>query len=129
MNMVMNNDGAGGLYQANSLASPATWEEDLRERELLGKVDLIFTNPPFGSKIPIDDPAILEKFDLGHAWSYDKEADTWTMTGPSRNPSRRKSCSSNVASSSSSRAPDAWRWSCRTAFSAHPAWAMSAIGF
>lgn len=80
MNMVMNNDGAGGLYQANSLASPATWEDDLRERELLGKVDLIFTNPPFGSKIPIDDPAILEKFDLGHAWSYNKEADTWTKT-------------------------------------------------
>ncbi|OYY95918.1 MAG: N-6 DNA methylase [Hydrogenophilales bacterium 28-61-23] len=79
MNMVMNNDGAGGLFQANSLASPATWEDALRERELLGKVDLIFTNPPFGSKIPIDDPAILEKFDLGHSWSYDKEADTWTM--------------------------------------------------
>lgn len=80
MNMVMNNDGAGGLYQANSLASPATWEDSLRERELLGKVDMIFTNPPFGSKIPIDDPAILEKFDLGHSWSYDKEADTWTKT-------------------------------------------------
>lgn len=80
MNMVMNNDGAGGLYQANSLVNPAMWEEGLRERELLGKVDLIFTNPPFGSKIPIDDPAILEKFDLGHSWSYDKAADSWTMT-------------------------------------------------
>lgn len=81
MNMVMNNDGSGGLFQANSLASPATWEEALRERSLLGQVDLIVTNPPFGSKIPIDDPAILEKYDLGHAWSYDKAADTWTMTG------------------------------------------------
>jgi type I restriction enzyme M protein len=80
MNMVMNNDGAGGLYQANSLASPATWEEGLRDRELLGKVDLIFTNPPFGSKIPVDEPSILEKFDLGHAWSYDKSLDTWTKT-------------------------------------------------
>jgi type I restriction enzyme M protein len=80
MNMVMNNDGAGGLYQANSLASPATWEEGLRVREPLDKVELIFTNPPFGSKIPIDDPAILEKFDLGHSWSYDKDADTWIMT-------------------------------------------------
>ena len=78
MNMVMNNDGAGGLYQANSLASPATWEDDLRERHLLGKVDFIFTNPPFGSKIPIDEPAILEKYDLGHSWSYDKEQDVWT---------------------------------------------------
>lgn len=79
MNMVMNNDGTGGLFQANSLASPATWEEALRDRGLIGGVDLIFTNPPFGSKIPVDDPAILEKFDLGHTWSYDEGADKWTM--------------------------------------------------
>jgi type I restriction enzyme M protein len=80
MNMVMNNDGAGGLYQANSLESPATWDVGLRDRNLLGEVDLIFTNPPFGSKIPIDDPSILEKFDLGHIWVYNKLADTWTKT-------------------------------------------------
>jgi type I restriction enzyme M protein len=80
MNMVMNNDGAGGLFQANSLASPATWDNDLRARNVMGKVDLIFTNPPFGSKIPIDDPAILEKFDLGHIWNYDAATDEWRMT-------------------------------------------------
>lgn len=80
MNMVMNNDGAGGLYQGHSLASPATWSEDLRDIELMGKVDLLFTNPPFGSKIPIDDPAILEKYDLGHTWSYNAEKDEWAMT-------------------------------------------------
>lgn len=79
MNMVMNNDGAGGLYQANSLASPATWDESLRERDLMGRVDLIFTNPPFGSKIPVDDPAILEKYDLGHSWSYDTNVDRLVM--------------------------------------------------
>ena len=78
MNMVMNNDGAGGLYQANSLASPATWNDDLRNRSLMDSVDLIITNPPFGSKIPVDDPAILEKYDLGFTWSYDSEGDTWT---------------------------------------------------
>lgn len=77
MNMVMNNDGAGGLYQANSLASPAVWEESLRDRSLLGSVDLIFTNPPFGSKIPVDDPSILEKYELGHSWSYDEKSDIW----------------------------------------------------
>lgn len=80
MNMVMNNDGAGGLYQGNSLASPATWDESLRTRNLLDKVDLLFTNPPFGSKIPVDEPAILEKFDLGHAWTYDEPTDDWRMT-------------------------------------------------
>lgn len=79
MNMVMNNDGSGGLYQGNSLESPAVWHQDLRNRALLGKVDQLFTNPPFGSKLPISDSAILEKYDLGHAWSYDKEADRWEM--------------------------------------------------
>lgn len=79
MNMVMNNDGAGGLYQANSLENPAVWrDENLRNRKLLGRVDLLFANPPFGSKIPVTDPAILEQYDLGHRWSYDEAADTWT---------------------------------------------------
>ncbi len=80
MNMVMNNDGSGGLFQANSLVSPATWDEVLRARKVMGNVDLLFTNPPFGSKIPITDPAILEQYDLGHAWTYDKKTDCWTVT-------------------------------------------------
>jgi len=79
MNMVMNNDGSGGLYRENSLANPVTWGENLRDRKLLGKVDILFTNPPFGSKIHITEPAILETYDLGHQWSYDTETDSWTM--------------------------------------------------
>ena len=65
MNMVMNNDGAGGLFQANSLEAQATWDINLAARKLFGRVDLLFTNPPFGSKIPVDQPSILEKYDLG----------------------------------------------------------------
>ena len=80
MNMVMNNDGAGGLFQANSLKARATWEDELRECKLIGQIDLLFTNPPFGSKIPIDDPSILETYELGHIWSYDDATDKWTMT-------------------------------------------------
>lgn len=80
MNMVMNNDGAGGLFQANSLESPVTWDPDLFERNILGHVDILFTNPPFGSKIPVTDTAILEKYDLGHTWSYDKASDRWIKT-------------------------------------------------
>lgn len=82
MNMVMNNDGAGGLYQSNTLARPVTWKPDLRERELMGTVDLIFTNPPFGSKIVIDDPAILEQYDLAHVWDYDEEDDRYSLREP-----------------------------------------------
>lgn len=80
MNMVMNNDGAGGLFQANSLESPVMWDNDLRKRNVLGNAELLFTNPPFGSKISVADPAILEQYDLGHAWTYDKTADRWEMT-------------------------------------------------
>src|ERR1043166_179242 len=80
MNMVMNNDGSGGLYQGNSLKSPATWDGPLADRNLLGSVDLLITNPPFGSKIPVDEPSILENYDLAHVWRYDREQDSWEMT-------------------------------------------------
>lgn len=82
MNMVMNNDGSGGLYQANSLARPVTWSEVLRDRELLKSVDLLFTNPPFGSKIPVDDPSILEQYELAHIWDYDEDGDRYFMREP-----------------------------------------------
>ena len=78
MNMVMNNDGAGGLYQANSLEATTSWLDDAaRARKLRGRVDLLFTNPPFGSKIPVTDPSVLEQYDLGYRWAYDEAADTW----------------------------------------------------
>ena len=82
MNMVMNNDGSGGLYQGNSLAAPVTWRAPLRDRELVGAVDILFTNPPFGSKIPIDDPSILEKYELGHVWDYDEDRDRYHIREP-----------------------------------------------
>jgi type I restriction enzyme M protein len=40
--------------------------------------DVIVTNPPFGSKIPIKDPAILEQYDLGHIW--EKNNGYWVKT-------------------------------------------------
>ncbi|MCY3959416.1 MAG: type I restriction enzyme HsdR N-terminal domain-containing protein [Chloroflexi bacterium] len=82
MNMVMNNDGAGGLYQANSLAASVTWGSDLRSRDLEDSVDLLFTNPPFGSKIKIDDPAILERYDLAYTWDFDADNDRYYIREP-----------------------------------------------
>lgn len=80
MNMVMNNDGSGGLYPADSLKPQASWIDNLRKRKLMGNVDLLFTNPPFGSKIPVSDPSVLEQYDLGHIWNYAKSNDEWSMT-------------------------------------------------
>jgi type I restriction enzyme M protein len=78
MNMVMNNDGEGGLFQANSLANPHTWSPSAAARLPLGSVDVIFTNPPFGAKILIDDEEILSQFDLAAIWDKDDRGH-WTI--------------------------------------------------
>lgn len=95
MNMVMNNDGSGNILQNNSLLPPHEWTEDfrtslaealgidkssIRNHSTIGFFDVIVTNPPFGSKIPIKDKDILEQFDLAHVWENDKDSNTWKMT-------------------------------------------------
>jgi type I restriction enzyme M protein len=82
MNMVMNNDGSGGLFQGNSLERPINWLEDLRRRNLMGTVDMLFTNPPFGSRIRIEDPTILEQYELAHVWDYDESLDRYALREP-----------------------------------------------
>jgi type I restriction enzyme M protein len=82
MNMVMNNDGSGGLYQGNSLERPVRWSRELQALDLMNKVDVLFTNPPFGSRIPVAEPSILEQYDLGHFWVYDDKEDTYSIRQP-----------------------------------------------
>ncbi|WP_334016503.1 N-6 DNA methylase [Burkholderia gladioli] len=68
MNMVMNNDGSGNLFQCNSLEHPHRWPNGGPPHWLLGGVDVIFANPPFGTEITIDDPRILAQFDVASVW-------------------------------------------------------------
>lgn len=87
MNMVMNNDGHGNIYCFNGLAFGIpqfmSESEDMRRFQKAtgghGTFDYIFTNPPFGSKIPIVDPEILKHYDLGHNW--ERAGDTWVRSG------------------------------------------------
>lgn len=93
MNMVMNNDGSGNILNTNSLLPPHEWDEDFKLRlasalgvskdsfideNSLSYFDVIVTNPPFGSKIPIIDHAILKQYDLAHIW--ENKDGTWTKT-------------------------------------------------
>jgi type I restriction enzyme M protein len=78
MNMVMNNDGSGGLYQANTLENPHTWSTGLRDAVLLGSIDVIVSNPPFGAKIPIDDEDTLTQYDLACVWDQDADGN-WSI--------------------------------------------------
>ncbi len=105
MNMVMNNDGSGNMFQTDSLEPPYMWSEefrnslaaainkgepdrskyisgkDLRSWKDIGRFNVIFTNPPFGSKILIKDIPVLEQFDLGHIWTKpNKKSGLWIKT-------------------------------------------------
>jgi type I restriction enzyme M protein len=72
MNMILNNDGHGNIFVANSLEiSPLT----ISERQFSGAehlefetFDIVLTNPPFGARIPVDDPIVLRGLDLGYQW-------------------------------------------------------------
>ena len=69
MNMIMNNDGRGGLYSVNSLKDPNDWPKEVSQKIQLGSMDFVMANPPFGAKIKIDSREILEHYDLAHGWS------------------------------------------------------------
>lgn len=91
MNMVMAGDGHANVFHINSLAYPKgdnryeleqvdkaikrsiSWSGDknfpFEYDDARGKFDLIFTNPPFGAKIPITDRDILDMYDLGRGSS------------------------------------------------------------
>lgn len=80
---------AATFYKTTPCAPPHEWSSEVRKtlcktfeleegairREKdLALFDIVVTNPPFGSKLPIKDANILEQFDLGHTWRKDKES-------------------------------------------------------
>ncbi|MBF0631092.1 MAG: N-6 DNA methylase [Magnetococcales bacterium] len=101
MNMVMNDDGQGGITHLDGLDRPERWQfprknhkvmqkngtwteeriDDFFRRELVeGTFDIVATNPPFGTKIKIDSEAILSQYDLARKWSFDQERGLWSAT-------------------------------------------------
>lgn len=78
MNMVMNNDGAGGLFQGNSLDHPHTWSPELAAAAPLGSMAVVVTNPPFGANIVIDDEDVLAQYELAAMWDQQDDG-TWQM--------------------------------------------------
>lgn len=83
MNMVMNNDGRGGLFWVNSLLRPSAWPHAVQQSIELGSMDIVMANPPFGTKIKVEGQDILDQYDLAHVWH--KENRRWMMEGALRN--------------------------------------------
>ena len=71
MNVVMASNAEAHLFNMNSLEFPAGHLPGVRgpaRSPTLGSMDVVMTNPPFGSDIPITDPSILRNYDLAHIW-------------------------------------------------------------
>ncbi len=64
MNLVLHGDGSSNVFRADSVRSPGEWGAEVRQAVPYGKVDVLFTNPPFGGKAKIDDGHILSRYEL-----------------------------------------------------------------
>ena len=78
--MAIIGDGRGGIFCENSLYSPEEWNLKTKQKIELEKFDVLLTNPPFGVKIPIKGERILQQYDLGFKWKFNKEMEQWERT-------------------------------------------------
>ncbi|OBX35168.1 putative type I restriction enzymeP M protein [Halomonas elongata] len=64
MNLALHGDGSTNVVRANSLTPVGEWDGSASDKVGLEQFDVVVTNPPFGSRLPIDDPHILEQYEL-----------------------------------------------------------------
>lgn len=75
--MAIMGDGKGGVFCEDSLERPENWDPKTQQKIDLGKFDIVLTNPPFGSKIPVTGEDKLKQFDLAHKWKNKKGTNEW----------------------------------------------------
>lgn len=70
--------GNSDIYCEDSLENPKSWDIETRNHVALGKYNVLLTNPPFGSKIPVTGNDKLKQYDLAYKWKKDKKTGEWT---------------------------------------------------
>lgn len=75
--MAIIGDGKSGIFNEDSLEEPKKWQSKTQQKIDLGKFDVVMTNPPFGSKIPVKGEAKLSQYDLGFQWKLNKTNGKW----------------------------------------------------
>ena len=81
MNVMMAGNALGGLFHMNSLEFPVGHLPGVKPANdaiPLGSVDIVMTNPPFGSDIPVTERNILEQYELARRW--ERKGDIFVMT-------------------------------------------------
>lgn len=76
MNLI--GDGTTGIFCEDSLENPKSWKQETQLKIKLGTFDILLTNPPFGSKIPIVGEEKMKQFDVGYKWKFDDENGRWS---------------------------------------------------
>lgn len=77
--MAIMGDGKGGIFCEDSLERPENWHDKTQQKIHMGEFDVVLTNPPFGSKIPVTGEDKLSQFDLAHKWKNIKGTNRWEM--------------------------------------------------
>lgn len=75
--MAIMGDGKGGIFCEDSLERPENWDSKTRQKIHMGDFDIVLTNPPFGSKIPVTGEDKLKQYDLAHKWKNKKGTNEW----------------------------------------------------
>lgn len=76
------------LKLSNNLTSVTLNQNSLDKHKLITlpetqnpfNADYVITNPPFGSKIPINSENILRQYQLGYQWKFSKKNNCWEKT-------------------------------------------------
>ncbi|MEM5777421.1 MAG: N-6 DNA methylase [Candidatus Aenigmatarchaeota archaeon] len=77
--MAIIGDGSSGIFCEDSLEKPENWNSNTKVKIKLGEFSILFTNPPFGSKIPVSGEDKLKQYDLAHDWIFDEKEGKWKM--------------------------------------------------
>jgi len=78
MNLI--GDGTTGIFCEDSLENPLHWKQETQSKIQLGTFDVLMTNPPFGSKIPVVGEEKLKQYEVAYKWKYDTKTAQWQKT-------------------------------------------------
>ena len=83
LHLALLNNLHSNIFCENSLELTRNWNENTQKAIVLESFDVVLTNPPFGVKIPIIDPTILQDYEIAHKWV--KSKDNWIKTQTLKN--------------------------------------------
>ena len=78
MNLI--GDGTTGILCEDSLENPNNWKQETQLKIQLESFDVLLTNPPFGSKIPVSGEEKLKQFAVGYKWKFDEGSNRYEKT-------------------------------------------------